>query len=328
MKSCFVISPIGQAGSPIREHADDVFDFIIKPAAEKTGYAAIRADHEARPGTITEQMYDHILGDDLLIAVLTGHNPNVFYEVAVAEAAARPLILLIDTGSEIPFDISTRRVLQYDLKPRSLQTGAHVDALCRSIRELEAAGGEFKVPFRQDLKPLGAAESAWRLVPRSRDVPRDDCLGLIASARSFVHYQGLALFSFAKMGGFEETARAALGRGVEMRVLLMHPENPVLAQMTREFATNYVDNIRGEIKSGAEFWSRLTTYGPLTVRFQRTGPMFGMLQQSDMRTIFTQYSLARATSECATILAPAGSAFHEAIKEDGEWQWNRAQEGH
>jgi hypothetical protein len=106
----------------------------------------------------------------------------------------------------------------------------------------------------------------------------------------------------------------------------MHPDNPVLAQMTREFTTNYVDNIRGEIKSGGEFWSRLAKYGPLTLRFQRTGAMFGMLQQSDTRTIFTQYSLARATSECTTILAQAGSAFHQAMKEDGEWQWNRAQE--
>jgi hypothetical protein len=118
--------------------------------------------------------------------------------------------LLIDTGSEIPFDISSGRVLQYDLKLRSLQTGTHVDALCRSIRELDAVGGDFKVPFRQNIRPLSAAESAWRLVPRSRDVPRDDCLRLIASAQSFVNYQGLALFSFAKMGEFEETARAAL----------------------------------------------------------------------------------------------------------------------
>jgi hypothetical protein len=156
MKSCFVISPIGLPGSEIREHADDVFDFIIKPAAEKAGYAAVRADHEARPGTITEQMYDHILGDDLLIAILTGHNPNVFYEVAVAEAAARPLILLIENGHDIPFDISARRVLQYDLKPRALNNGTHIDGLFRSITELETSGGNSKVPFRPSLKPLGA----------------------------------------------------------------------------------------------------------------------------------------------------------------------------
>jgi hypothetical protein len=327
MKSCFVISPIGVPGSDIREHADDVFDFIIKPAAEKAGYVPVRADHEARPGTITEQMYDHILGDDLLVAILTGHNPNVFYEVAVAEAAARPLILLIENGQGIPFDISGRRVLQYDLKPRALHNGTHIDGLFRSITELEASGGNSKVPFRPSLKPLGAGEALWRLVPRSRDIPREDWIGLVTSARSFVWYQGLSLFSFAKMIGFEEAARAVLARGVEMRVLLMHPDNAALAHMLREFTTNYAENVRGEIKSGAEFWTKMASHGPLTVRFQRRGTMFGLLQQSDSRAIFTQYSLARSTSECSTILAPAGTPFYDAVKEDYEWQWDRADAG-
>jgi hypothetical protein len=327
MKSCFVISPIGLPGSDIREHADDVFDFIIKPAAEKAGYAPIRADHEARPGTITEQMYDHILGDDLLIAILTGHNPNVFYEIAVAESAARPLVLLIENGHSIPFDINTRRMLQYDLKPRALHNGIHVDNLFRTITELEASGADTKVPFRPSLKPLGAGEALWRMVPRSRDLSREDWLGLITSARSFVRYQGLALFSFAKMIGFDEAARDALARGVEMRVLLMHPDNAALAHMMREFSTNYIETVRGEIRSGAEFWTKMASLGPLTVRFQKSGAMFGLLQQSDLRGIFTQYSLARSTSECPTILAPAGTPFYDAMKEDYEWQWDRADVG-
>jgi hypothetical protein len=324
MKSCFVISPIGAPGSQTREHADDVFDFIIKPAAEKAGYAPVRADHEARPGTITEHMYDHILGDDLLIALLSGHNPNVFYEVAVAEAAARPLILLIDGTQEIPFDISMRRVLQYDLKPRALQTGTHIDALVRSIKELEATGGGGKVPFRPDLKPLGASEAGLRLVPRSRDVPREELLRIISAAQSFVRYEGLALFSFAKIKDFEEAVRATLSRGVAMRVLLIHPDNPALAGMTREFTTNYLDSIRGEIRAGAEFWTKLKPSGQLSLRFQKTGAMFGLLQQSDAGTIFTQYSSARPTSECATILAPANSPFHIAMTEDSDWHWQHA----
>jgi hypothetical protein len=324
MKSCFVISPIGLPGSEIREHADDVFDFIVKPAAEKAGYAPVRADHEARPGTITEQMYDHILGDDLLIAILTGHNPNVFYEVAVAEAAARPLILLIENSHDIPFDISARRVLQYDLKPRTLHNGTHSDALFRSITELETSRASSKVPFRPSLKPLGSGEALWRLIPRSRDVPREDCIGLVTSARSFVRYQGLALFSYAKMIGFDEALRGALARGVEIRVLLMHPDNAALPHMMREFTTTYVENIRGEIRSGAEFWGSMASHGPLSVRFQKNGVMCGLLQQSDSRAIITQYSLARSTAECPTILAPAGTPLYDAMKEDYEWQWDRA----
>jgi hypothetical protein len=324
MKSCFVISPISLPGTEIREHADDVFDFIIKPATEKAGYTPVRADHEARPGTITEHMYDHILGDDLLVAILTGHNPNVFYEVAVAEAAARPLILLIESGEGIPFDISSRRVLQYDLKPRTLQNGTYIDSLLRSIRELEAAGGDPKVAFRPSLKPLGAGD-AWRMIPRSRDVSREDCIGLVASAKSFVRYQGLALFSFVKIAGFEEAVKAALARGVEMRILLMHPDNPVLPSMVREFSPDYAEIVRSEIKSGAQFWMKLASHGPLTVRFQTQGTMFGLLQQSDAQVISTQYSLARATSESPTILAPAGTPYFNTMKEDFEWQWDRAE---
>jgi hypothetical protein len=325
MKSCFVISPISLPASEIREHADAVFDFIVKPAAEKAGYAPIRADHEARPGTITEQMYDRILGDDLLIAILTGHNPNVFYEIAVAEAAARPLILLIAAGEQIPFDISSRRVLQYDLKPHTLMNGTFVDILLRSIKELEAAGGDHKVAFRPSLKPLGGGESTWRMVPRSRDVSREDYIGLVASARSFVRYQGLALFAFAKIAGFAEAIKAALARGVEMRVLLMHPDNPVLPHMVRDFSANYAEIVQSEIKSGAEFWTKLASHGSLTLRFQTKGTMFGLLQQSDSQVISTPYSLARSTSESPTILAPAGTPYFNAMKEDYEWQWDRAE---
>ena len=325
MKSCFVISPISLPGTEVREHADDVFDFIIRPAAEKAGYNPVRADHEARPGTITEHMYDHILGDDLLIAILTGHNPNVFYEVAVAEAAARPLILLIADGQTIPFDISSRRVLQYDLKPRTLQKGTYSDSLLRSIKELEAAGGDNKVAFRPSLKPLGAGESTWRMVPRSRDVSREDYIGLVASARSFVRYQGLALFAYVKIAGFAEAIKAALARGVEMRVLLMHPDNPVLPHMVRDFSANYAENVRSEIRSGIEFWTKMASHGPLTVRLQTKGTMFGLLQQSDSQVISTPYSLARSTSESPTILAPAGTQYFNAMKEDYEWQWGRAE---
>ena len=97
--------------------------------------------------------------------------------------------------------------------------------------------------------------------------------------------------------------------------------------MMREFPTNYVENVRGEIKSGAEFWTKMASHGPLTVRFQKSGAMFGLLQQSDSRAIFIQYSLARPTSECPTILAPVGTPYYDTLKDDYEWQWGRADAG-
>jgi hypothetical protein len=45
MKQCFIISPIGQEDSDIRKHADDVFEYIIKPAMEEYEINAFRSDH-------------------------------------------------------------------------------------------------------------------------------------------------------------------------------------------------------------------------------------------------------------------------------------------
>lgn len=53
-RHCFVISPIGRPDSPEREHADDVFEFIIEPAMEALGMTAYRADHTQQIGRITD----------------------------------------------------------------------------------------------------------------------------------------------------------------------------------------------------------------------------------------------------------------------------------
>src|SRR6185369_16571231 len=88
-RRCFVISPIGAENSEIREHADDVFEFVIQPAMKELGIYAYRSDHNITVGKITEQMFDSILQEDICIAILTFHNPNVFYELAIAQSAAR-----------------------------------------------------------------------------------------------------------------------------------------------------------------------------------------------------------------------------------------------
>jgi hypothetical protein len=103
-RSCFVISPIGQYGSETRNHMDTVFHCIIEPALSDR-YEVVRGDYVARPGRITEQFVEDILANDLIVCVLTGNNPNVYYELAIAESAARPIIVLRHRGDEVPFDV-------------------------------------------------------------------------------------------------------------------------------------------------------------------------------------------------------------------------------
>jgi hypothetical protein len=50
----------------------------------------------------------------VVVAELTGRNPNVLYEVGMAHCLGKPVVLLCQTQGDIPFDLSTRRVVIYD----------------------------------------------------------------------------------------------------------------------------------------------------------------------------------------------------------------------
>lgn len=115
-KGCFVIGPIGQEASDIRHHADQLFNHIIQPVAKECGYRHVeRADRLPNPGTITSQIIRHLAEDDLVIADLTGHNPNVFYELAIRHAVCKPVIQLIREGEPLPFDIVQQRTIKFQL---------------------------------------------------------------------------------------------------------------------------------------------------------------------------------------------------------------------
>ena len=119
--TCFVVSEIGKDGSEERKRADDVLEFVVCRVLEPD-YEVVRADKISRPGQITDQIIQHLLEDPLVIADLTGHNPNVFYELAVRHAARKPFIQLIQTGQNIPFDVANTRTILIDYPwPRALE---------------------------------------------------------------------------------------------------------------------------------------------------------------------------------------------------------------
>lgn len=135
-KICFVISPIGDDESEIRRRSNQILKHIIKPVAEECGYKAVRADEISEPGIITSQVIEHILDDDLVIADLTGKNPNVFYELAVRHCAKKPIVQIIQSGEAIPFDVTTTRAIYVD--HRDLDSVANCkDELIKQVRSVE-----------------------------------------------------------------------------------------------------------------------------------------------------------------------------------------------
>jgi|JI10StandDraft_1071094.scaffolds.fasta_scaffold424429_2 hypothetical protein len=112
---CFVISPIGDDGTEIRKQSDQVLEFIVKEALQPLGYQVDRADTIAESGLITTQIIERITSCDLLVADLSRHNANVFYELAIRHVTGKPFIHLIEDGQKIPFDVSASRTILYSL---------------------------------------------------------------------------------------------------------------------------------------------------------------------------------------------------------------------
>jgi len=54
---------------------------------------------------IMQQIWVYILNARVLIAELTGKNPNVFYELGLAHAQGKDVILLTQSINDVPFDL-------------------------------------------------------------------------------------------------------------------------------------------------------------------------------------------------------------------------------
>lgn len=111
---CFYISPIGEEGSEQRKHADLFLGSIVEPALDEFKLRVVRADKIGEPGIITRQILEHILRSRLVVADLSFHNPNVFYELCLRHAARLPVVQFIRAGERIPFDLNQSRTITID----------------------------------------------------------------------------------------------------------------------------------------------------------------------------------------------------------------------
>lgn len=89
---------------PFDESFDDVYQLGIRPACESAGSYCERVDEQIFAESILTRIYNQIAKSDLIVADMTGRNPNVFYEVGYAHALGKTVILLTSTSDDIPFD--------------------------------------------------------------------------------------------------------------------------------------------------------------------------------------------------------------------------------
>jgi hypothetical protein len=106
---CFIMMPFGP-------WFDRYYKEIYQPACKDAGLEPIRADSLFSSGSVMEQIWEQIKNSKVLLAELTGKNPNVFYELGLAHAARKPVVFVTADIDDVPFDLRHLRVVVYDIR--------------------------------------------------------------------------------------------------------------------------------------------------------------------------------------------------------------------
>lgn len=97
---------------PFSEDFDDIYLYGIKKPVDEMQYTPECLKHEKYMGDIVDRIKIRIKESKLVIADISGNNPNVFYEVGFAQALGKPVIL-ISQEQEAPFDLCTQQRIFY-----------------------------------------------------------------------------------------------------------------------------------------------------------------------------------------------------------------------
>jgi CheY-like chemotaxis protein len=111
-RKCFVIMPFDKKGESTRPRAR-LFEEAIKPAVEKSGrYECTLSSPPA--GTVEGHVVSNLVTAEVVIADITGGNPNVFYELGIRDAKANVTVHISqDLSERDPFYIESNTVLRY-----------------------------------------------------------------------------------------------------------------------------------------------------------------------------------------------------------------------
>jgi hypothetical protein len=148
---------------PFAPDFDEIFNLFIATTLASAGFDVFRADTILSQRNILEDVVSSIAESDLIVADLTGSNPNVYYELGLAHALGKRVVLLTQSIEELPFDLRSYRVIAYDTHFASIQKAKD------ELAALAAGAKDNTVPFGSPIKDFASP----LLIEKSQSLNKD-----------------------------------------------------------------------------------------------------------------------------------------------------------
>lgn len=115
-RTCFVIMPFSSTESCTEGEWDWIFENMFKPAVEGAGLEYKCRRSVATRGNLVASILQDLDDAYVVLADLTDHNANVFYELGVRHSLRDRSILVAQKSEDIPFDLQAYAYHAYDWK--------------------------------------------------------------------------------------------------------------------------------------------------------------------------------------------------------------------
>lgn len=213
---------------------------------------------------------------DFTIAVITGSNPNVFWEVGYTEAQGKPVVFLVDQGAP---EVANSPVLVIE----ALKCVYRSDVLTDLVKS-RALPDEFSQHLKSylDVAIKAAMSRIESRVFVTRD--RDECSlpDIVASARTRIYLITTNLTYFSDFDNFVVTNSPKqfafdppVEQGVELRILTLDPDSPIVKYRAEQLGRGYdVAAFREELRDSARrIYSRYKSKHNVSIHVYDDVPM-------------------------------------------------------
>ena len=123
-KTVFVAMSFAEDRQPVAQAIED--------AGEKSGFRCFRGDNQrfySKNLNIMTNVTESVVRSHIVVVDISDRNPNVFYELGVADTLGKPVVLLFDGNGDVPFDVNGLRHIRYNKENLSALTDNLIEVL-------------------------------------------------------------------------------------------------------------------------------------------------------------------------------------------------------